>query len=134
MPKIKRLTKSQKALVKAAIRGGDFDYGYLLELEKIKLQNMYNYFSLSQLTDDWKRVCSQIKICINLLDIILKEEYNKYVNIKNYHRFIKATNLQDPKRVDFLDLWKRFPDDLAILKAEHLYYKMRYYYTKNWWD
>lgn len=134
MSKIKRLTKSQKRLVKAAIRGGDFDYGYLLELEKIKLQNMYDYFSLSQMTDDWKRVCSQIKICINLLDIILNGSYNKYVNLNNFKRFIKAIDSKNCDKTKLLDFYRKFPSDFAVLKAEHLYYKMRYWYTKTWWD
>ena len=134
MSKLKRLTKSQKRLVKAAIRGGDFDCGYLLELEKIKLQNMYDHFYESRITDDWQRMCSQIKICINLLDIIMNDNYKKYVNLNNYQRFKKYSSFVDPSKVDFLGFYKKFPSDLAILKAEHLYYKIRNYYTKTWWD
>ena len=106
----------------------DFDYAFMLEIEKHKLKNMLKYFKKSNIREDNAIVIRDLKLAIYLLDIILKEDYKHRVNIKNGLRFV---NLNE------LTFIKRFPEyiyDVAVAKAWCLYHKLRYYRMRNWWD
>lgn len=60
----------------------DWDYCYLLFLEKKKLQRMYNYFSKSEIAYGDDIVARDIHICLNLIDIILEKDapYRNWLN------------------------------------------------------
>ncbi|MBR1520123.1 MAG: hypothetical protein IJ635_02685 [Bacteroidaceae bacterium] len=60
----------------------DWDYGYLLVLERKKLGRMYAYFSKSEITEDDVFVARDLAICLKLIDIILKEDapYNTWLH------------------------------------------------------
>ena len=48
----------------------DYDFEYMLDLEKFKLKRMSEYFSKSQIISDWERVVKEINLCIKLINII----------------------------------------------------------------
>ena len=51
-----------------------YDYGYLLELEREKLKDMYEYFSNANIIEDeWIRA-RDCKLAISLLNIILEDD------------------------------------------------------------
>lgn len=52
----------------------DWDYCYLLMLEKKKLQRMYNYFSTSEIAYSDEFVARDLRICIKLIDIIMAHD------------------------------------------------------------
>ena len=76
----------------------DYDFEYMLDLEKFKLKRMSEYFSKSQIISDWERVVKEINLCIKLIDIITEKDppgylYNEtkklpYINTRNHNRFL----------------------------------------------
>lgn len=119
-----------------------FDYGYLLNLEKSKLQLMLKSFKDEPHTDHTSDI-RWISICIKLIDIIQEEdsaiEYDdaldsmkfkltKYVNINNASRF-RFKNIAFKGRSQNL-----MKDILRQRKALYLYNKIRYNYMLEWWD
>ena len=111
----------------------DYDFEYMLDLEKFKLKRMSEYFSKSQIISDWERVVKEINLCIKLIDIITEKDppgylYNgtkklPYVNTRNYKRFLKYIYDNDFYR-----------DDLRQTKALYLYNLIRTYRMMSWWD
>ena len=111
----------------------DYDFEYMLDLEKFKLKRMSEYFSKSQIISDWERVVKEINLCIKLIDIITEKDppgylYNgtkklPYVNTRNYKRFLKYIYDNDFYR-----------DDLRQTKALYLYNLIRTYRIRSWWD
>ena len=111
----------------------DYDFEYMLDLEKFKLKRMSEYFSKSQIISDWERVVKEINLCIKLIDIITEKDlpgylYSgtkklPYVNTRNYKRFLKYIYDNDFYR-----------DDLRQTKALYLYNLIRAYRMMSWWD
>ena len=111
----------------------DYDFEYMLDLEKFKLKRMSEYFSKSQIISDWERVVKEINLCIKLIDIItekdppgyLYDETKKlpYINTRNHKRFLKYIYDNDSYR-----------DDLRQTKALYLYNLIRTYRMRSWWD
>ena len=111
----------------------DYDFEYMLDLEKFKLKRMSEYFSKSQIISDWERVVKEINLCIKLIDIITEKDppgylYNgtkklPYVNTRNYKRFLKYIYDNNFYR-----------DDLRQTKALYLYNLIRTYRMRSWWD
>lgn len=52
----------------------DWDYGYLLSLEKNKMQRMAAYFAKSKIAVGDENVARDLTLCIKLIDIILEED------------------------------------------------------------
>ena len=120
-----------------------FDYGYLLDLEKFKLQLMLKSFKDESHTDHTNDI-RWISICIKLIDIIQEEDSAlevvememskpqfkliKYVNINNAFRF----GIEYLDRYDGLQVYRR--ELLRQQKALYLYNKIRYNYMLEWWD
>lgn len=69
-----RKNKTFKAYEKILRDDKDFDYSYLLILERKKLQRMYDYFENSKISLENPRVASEISICLRLIDIIMEED------------------------------------------------------------
>lgn len=135
-----------------------YDYGYLLELEREKLKDMYEYFSNANIIEnEWIRA-RDCKLAIALLDIILGDDSSydvyfaegakigegryiirKYVNDSNIDRFLhrdicKKYRIESTKK----NKNNKFPiivrDELRVEKAWNLYCKLREYNLRNWWD
>lgn len=52
----------------------DWDYGYLIALEKKKLQRMHDYFLHEGHTEDNAAIVRDIGICIRLIDIFMEND------------------------------------------------------------
>lgn len=120
----------------------DWDYEYLLNLERFKLSLMLKYF-IKYPHVDHNNDIKWISICIKLIDIILEKDlsYNydytsnkytiiKYVNITNSNRFIKDLFIEEDSKKVFIIK----KDHLRQNKALYLYNKIRYNYLLEWWD
>lgn len=123
-------------LINHAVADPSYDWAYLLRLEKVKLQEMLNYFKSMSHTFDHGNDIKWISICIKLLDIIVDEpEDQRYVNARNMWRFIRKTELaKGVEKEDVEHYYKLYPQDLRWIKAENLYYEIRKNYTCRWWD
>lgn len=128
-------------VVKTAYDGPAYDWEYLLELERSKLEEIKAYFETKFVreTFDHENDIKWIGICIKLIDIITEssvydtpEEVNKYVNTRNIKRFYHLGKGVTWDKVE--EHVKQWPNDLRILKAENLYYEIRKHYTRGWWD
>ena len=74
----------------------DWDYGYLIALEKKKLQRMYDYFKTSDITEDNKYTARDIAICIRLIDIFMGDDavYKTWLN-QSFSGELKSTKVGD---------------------------------------
>ena len=135
MGKKKSLTKAQNRLYKCIKKDNDWDWVYLMTLEKEKLINMANYFSKSRLVVGWENDVKWINYCIKLINIIIEDDfpYNKVdahkINFKNVKRFYNRHELTNNDMED-----SYIKNMIYTLKAENLYYEIRKNYTRNWWD
>ena len=126
------VTVSHSKVVREAMCGSPFDWSDLLELEKVKLEEMYNHFGKSWHVDH-KHHMKWIKICIDLLDIMINEPEvdPSRINTNNCMRFSTRHKCPD---TDVIAYYKRWPNDLRYLKAKNLYYEIRKEHTDEWWD
>lgn len=149
--KIKRIPYRIKKIfkyIKLAYNDLDWDYYYMLILEKAKFEDIANYFTKSNIAEEDWAVARDAKICIKLIDIINGKDssydmkYNqknfdviitKYVNIKNIKRFDESNYLSNDYKAN-VDLRYLVKDDLRIKKAWNLYCKIREYNMKDWWN
>lgn len=135
MGKKKSLTKAQNRLYKCIKKDNDWDWVYLMTLEKEKLINMANYFSKSRLVVGWENDVKWINYCIKLINIIIEDDFpdNKVgvhkINFKNVKRFYNRHELTNNDMED-----SYIKNMIYTLKAENLYYEIRKNYTRNWWD
>ena len=123
-----------------------FDYGFMLDNERIMLRQMYDFFTKESVLCDKDDIARHIGLAINLLNIILAYddplvmEYNDsseykdvirdasfritvYVNTKNATRFLRC-NVGHPM----------LQNELRKEKAWYLYNRLRYYYLQNIWE
>lgn len=123
-----------------------FDYGYMLDCERIMLRKMHDFFSEESMLCDKDDIARHIRLAINLLNIILAYddslvmEYNDsseckdvirdasfritiYVNTRNATRFLKY-NINNPI----------LENELRKEKAWYLYHKIRFNYLRNCWE
>ena len=151
----KYFTKYKLNIIIEAFKTQPYDYYYLLKLKKAKLQEMLYYFENSKISCDDPKVAKDIKLAIQLLNIIdetkntftyitpernpkiISEEHSVLlpgayykclvkVNLKNKMRFVKTDN----------DIYsfEQFPDILYITKAENLYYKLLKERLNTWYN
>lgn len=141
--KIALTNPSKYNLVHEAINGESFDYAYLYYIERKKLIEMREYFKVHGISTRNDEIIKQINLAIKLLDIIIDENVFHFerddvydesiyvcdvnVNLKNINRF---TNNEIEKDV----IKNKFPHELYLLKATHLYHKLRNNLEQNWWD
>lgn len=129
-------TRTRFNVIKKAIADPPYDSYYLLALEKAKLEEMRAYFKSIKFFDHTIDI-KWISICISLLEIIMEDdpfnpECPARVNVNNMMRFYRiAPNVSIEEVREFAI---KHPNDLRILKAKHLYYKIREEYTERWWD
>lgn len=138
----------------------DWDYGFLLELEKAKLTNMLEYFKTSDIIieDDKKEIIKYIKLSIKLLDIVMTEanEYLELVasgkfetdnstgyttliepNVWKFHKYVNLKNANrfvNKEKIEFLKNNELLKADVYQEKAHYLLYKIRLYKEYTWWD
>ena len=74
----------------------DWDYGYLIALEKKKLQRMHDYIKDEGHLENKDIVVRDIAICIRLIDIFLEEDavYNTWLH-KSFSGKMKFRKLED---------------------------------------
>lgn len=130
--------------IKVAWKDQDWDYAYMLRVEKAKLEDMARYYATSHIaTTDWA-VARDAKICSRLIDIINGDDasfiYNgkrqiiklKRVNTKNWKRFIRCGRFSE--WLEHEDYRYMIEDDIRIGKAWNLYCKIRQYNMRSWWN
>ena len=123
-----------------------FDYGYMLDCERIMLRKMHDFFTKESVLCDKDDIARRIGLAINLLNIILAYddplimEYNDpseykdvirnasfridiYVNTRNAARFL-MDNINNPI----------LQNELRKEKAWYLYHKLRFNYLRNCWE
>lgn len=145
-------------LMKVCWKGRPWDYGYLYDLEQAKIKEMVNYHERQKRFVGVEQVIRDMKLCINLIDIFSEKrqifhftgklkfdvidddnceikrgnlEYHcdVNVNLKNIKRFVNKENLEF-----FEKYYKYYPHEFYILKARHLYHKIRLERDDTWWD
>lgn len=137
----------------------DWDYGFLLEIERKKLSEMYSYFKTCTSTNEMPIVERDLHICLKLLDIILEKDdlklkfsdiefkpkdketyemkerlrilsYRKlYINVRNAGRFCKFEFPNEDQDLEII-----YREKLRKAKAWELYHKIRCYRMFSWWD
>lgn len=132
----------------------DWDYYFFLEIQRIKLKQMYEYFKQNKYSDN-TFVCRDIRICLKLLDLYAnpKDENILAVNIKNHKRFKLAKMIEEDlqrqnnpfETVEFSvknkEIFKKqvnfhfyAKEDLYKQKLLHLYFLIQNYRIETWWD
>lgn len=134
-----------------ARRDFDWDYAYMLEMERAKLEDMAKYFTESRIAEhDWA-VARDAKICIRLIDIIIGNDSSyvmkdnekkpcmewdlveiRKVNLKNAERFLSKERIDRYRDNPRMKVYLK--DDLRIEKAWNLYCKIREYNMRSWWN
>lgn len=115
----------------------DFDFGFLLILEKRKLQNMLKYFSSDKVYVNTTTIVRDIKLAIKCLEIyndddylqfkVVNPYYTGYVNLGNSKRFIEnIDNINEGNTIR--------KHIIREEKAWHLYNLIREYKMRTWWD
>jgi len=149
--------KGWRDLFKEVLRTRPFDYSYLLELERLKLIEMYTYIESNKRFVSWERPVRDMKICVSLLEILLDKRDLFHFNGKLLfvdcpdnprHKMIKESddfeyvcdvkvNTRNVSRFatkeeeKFLLYHKH---ELYIRKARYLYHKIRTEREYEWWD
>ena len=77
----KRKNKTFKAYSKLLKEDRDWDFGYLLSLEELKLKRMLKYFKESRIIDT-TFIIREISLCLQCIKIIKEEDkpFNDYLN------------------------------------------------------
>ena len=137
--------------IKVGWKDQDWDYAYMLYMEKAKLEDMAKYYATSHITTtDWA-VARDARICSKLIDIINGDDASyalkykekgqwdnfkvnklKRVNTKNWKRFIRYGQFSE--QLKDKDLRDMMEDDLRVEKAWSLYCKIRQYNMRSWWN
>ena len=119
-----------------------FDFGYLLELEKLKLQLMIKEFKTHPHTDHTSNI-RWMQICIKLIDIIQEDDSAlEYSDVPNTEKFklVKYINIRNASRFRFDEAAFEGKGQIFIKeclrqrKALYLYSIIRYNYIFEWWD
>lgn len=128
-----RRNKTIKSYEKILKNDFDWDWAFMLRLEKHKLTRMLKYFSTSGMTVSSKDVAKDISLAIKLIEIIQEEDTDYEdlkklrINLKNYKRFV-------PYSLSQLDRSLSFRIALRVEKAWNLYNLLRKEKMRTWWD
>lgn len=132
--------------IKLGWKDQEWDYAYMLLVEKAKLEDMARYYEKYHITEhDWA-TARDMKICSRLIDIINGDDASytfiykekrqliklKRVNTKNWKRFIKNELFCEKLKDE--DLRYIIEDDIRIGKAWNLYCKIRENNMRTWWN
>ena len=129
----------------------NWDYYYFYDSMRCKLEEMRDYFSKSDIAvKDYDTIVRDLTICIRLIDILTGEtQLVKFtsplkfaknpdsthlilndsghdclvkVNFKNTSRFLHQFDKEE--REGYMKIWKQFPEELYMVKARHLLFKI----------
>lgn len=116
-----------------------FDYEYLLDIEKVALKYMAEYFKSSNIVVDNEFIVRDISLCLKLLNIATDGYFHAnnlpyenggintpYVNIRNRNRFTDEFRTINPESPVSQTL-------IREMKAWNLYCKVRSN-MQRWWD
>ena len=135
----------------------DWDWYFLLKIERTKIRQMEKYFRESSIAEQDKNNAKWLHVCDKLLSIMMDEDtalkyedtpretksildfphrnyLDRYINTKNANRFF------DEDEMGWLNKYKEgnshsiYLNNLRISKAKYLYYKIRENFTFNWWN
>lgn len=133
----------------------DWDWYFLLKIERTKIRQMEKYFRESGIAEQDKNNAKWLHVCDKLLSIMMDEDtalkyedtpretisflhgnyLDRYINAKNANRFF------DEIEMAWLNAFKKggnshniYLNNLRISKAKYLYYKIRENFTFNWWN
>ena len=127
----------------------DWDYAYLIALEKKKLQRMHDCIKQEGHLENNAIVVRDIAICIRLIDIFMENDavyktllhqsfsgadFPVYVNVRNERRFFRVTPIKDAQAEGNRDKVFFSIISLRQQKALHLYHLIREYNLLTWWD
>lgn len=144
----RRLKKRHLNTTWQAFKSEPWDFWCTENIMYYRLIELQEYFEKCEYLEDASknRILKQIKLAIrlnsifterneNLYDILdlgnfskpLEDRYvcNVNVNTRNAARFVHP---------DIISFYTKFPHELYILKARHLYYKILEYYAPTWAD
>ena len=115
-----------------------FDYEYLLDIERVALKYMAEYFKSSNIVVHNEFIVRDISLCLKLLDIATGRDFHSnnlfheneginapYVNTRNKDRFIKHT----AENFEFIVIKSLIRE----VKAWNLYCRVRSN-MQEWWD
>ena len=113
-----------------------FDYGFMLEAERDMLRDMYDYFSSDEaMIADAKECAKEIKLAINLLNIILGYDNSYYQKNGLWHLDVYS-NIGNASRFNL-----NIIGDETLLgqlvreeKAWLLYNRLRREKMRKWWE
>lgn len=135
----------------------NWDYAYLLIIERQKLKDMIKCMEDYPISEsDWRSV-RYMKICVSLLDEMIGDvdRTDNYLNLQNWRIIEPRISKEGMKFYERLYSNRNLPDDDLIIngksagkidnmhlfkchireeKVNKLYYKIRYYFTDNWWN
>lgn len=144
--------KKLRDFIKLGWNDEDFDYVFILYIEKYKLKKLleeyekhkgYRFFS-----DNMEWSIRNIRICKNLIDIITgkdtsykitapgyKKNILKYVNVGNAHRFMSESMYKELKSLSKSNgfLHESISDEIRRCKAWSLYCQIRKDNFMTWW-
>ena len=116
-----------------------FDYEYLLDIEKVALKYMAEYFKSSNIVVGNEFIVRDISLCLKLLNIATDGYFHSnnpsyenegintpYVNTRNRNRFLKHEAKLESTSIDRKAL-------IREVKAWNLYCKIRSS-MQRWWD
>lgn len=125
----------------------NWDYYYLLDLERNKLKKMAKFFAKSKLTEGWEFQVRDCRLCAKLIDIILEEDaYYKnwldksfgnkvdikkfpvHVNLRNVKRFYLRIHKTDSST------FESYKATVRTVKALYLYNRIRSLRMFSWWE
>lgn len=160
---MKKKNKKFKQYEKLLRKDGDFDFGFLLELERFKLKRMVHSFETASVPHvGIEHTIRDLKMCVKLLDIIFEDDApskmhsDAYLNFRlfeigpkdeNGHSRLIRTDQEIPKFPVHINTknakrfdknWNEYMDamvqpELRKMKALRLYNKLRNRCFHWWW-
>lgn len=145
----KRQRKENRGLIKAAAKFMPFDYSFMLSMERECLSRMLRFFESDEpVAKGSEHAAKWIRISLRLLDLMndngfseIKGSYPdytvkqlKYVNVKNWKRFMPKTFRPDLDNDEQYPLKVTLREALYDEKVWHLYNKIRLYNMRYWYD
>lgn len=113
-----------------------FDYGFMLEAERDMLRDMYDYFSSDEaMIADAKECAKEIKLAINLLNIILGYDNSYYQKNGLWHLDVYS-NIRNANRfgIEMINDETLLGQLVREEKAWLLYNRLRHEKMKKWWE
>lgn len=139
----------------------EWDFEFIYELIQFKLKRVRKHLEEHNLFENVDKTCQQIRICENLIQRLLDNDYNKFLHKKHEEKFgkfnfesifykkgktddedlyelkSKYSKCKNDNEVDLADEEKHkiyMLDGLAYEKDRKLLFKILEKYIEGWWD